>query len=621
MRKRLSKKGLFPLMFTAGILAFASCTGVDDNYDLGDLDATIGIGGDGITLPTSSTDSIMLSDVLDLSDNGDVKTLPNGDYVFQMAGNDIESAHPEVAKVSLNPMGEVSCIFKFNLQSSAKGAAKQKRISGHIDETSTLQEMLAYTGHSDVVESLSSVVLDPTAIKVKLDLSGVESVISTISKLTLNLPDYFDLTASDVTASQSVGIQVAKDNGATSVTLSNVSTASPLTLTLNVKRLDFTQVSSGSQYGSLKIDKANNHLITLNGKYNVAIQADWSVTDATSVSDLSIISKVTAETMVINKATGKINPDIDFEIGETRVNGIPDFLSDGNVVADLDNPQIRFTITNDMDVAAKIGGTVDGKQTKIVSSKNGGVLASVNLPEIDIKAGTPSNPATTTICICRDKSKLTDSYDEVREIPELSSLIKTIPDVINVENINARADNTRESTVEFGRRYTVAPSYEVYAPIAFGEEGHIVYKDTLNDWSTDLEDVTPFIDKNDPSKNTSVELSADIVSRIPAYLTLSIQPIDKDGKAISSSIIKVTNPETVVASDGKTLATSTIAAKMTLMTENALDVLDGVILTIDGSASGKGGKVTGVTLNSKTQKMKVENIKLKLIGKVVSDLN
>lgn len=190
-----------------------------------------------------------------------------------------------------------------------------------------------------------------------------------------------------------------------------------------------------------------------------------------------------------------------------------------------------------------------------------------------------------------------------------------------MENINARADNNRESTFKFGHKYTVAPSYEVYAPIAFGEEGCIVYKDTLNGWSVIMDDVTPFIDKNDPSKNTSVELSADIVSRIPAYLTLNIQPVDKNGKAISSDVIKVTNPETVTASDGKKLVTSPVAAKMTLMTSDALDVLDGVILTIKGSASGSNGNVTGVTLNSKTQKMKVENLKLKLIGKVVSDLN
>lgn len=620
MKKRLSKKGFFPLMFTAGMLAIASCAGVDDNYDLGDLDATIGIGGDGISLPTSSTDSIMLSDVLDLSENGDVKTLENGDYVFQMAGKHVTSAHPEVAKVSLNPMAEITNQFRFNISSSAKGTTKAKRVSGHIDETTNLQQMFVFTGHSDVVESLSSIELDPTTISIKLDFSGVESVMPTISQLKLSLPGYLDLSSDDVTSNQSVGIQVSKEKESTSVALSNVSTASTLALTLNLKRIDFTQTTSSSQYGSLSIDK-NAHLITLNGKYNVSIQADWSVDDISSIGNLYLISQVKGETMVIKEATGQFNPDIDFEIGETSVNGIPDFLSDGNVVADLDNPQIRFTIKSDMDVAAKIGGTVDGKKTSIVSSKNGVVLASVDLPEITIKPGTPSNPVTTTICICRDASKLTDTYDEVREISDLSSLIKTIPDAIKVENINARADNNRVSTFVFGRRYTVAPSYEVYAPLAFGEEGCIVYKDTLNNWSVDLEDVTPFIDKNDPSKNTSVELSADIVSRIPAYLTLSIQPVDKDGKAISSNIIKVTNPETVVASDGKKLVISPVAANMTLMTEDALDVLDGVIMTISGSANGKNGAVTGVTLNAKTQKMKVENLKIKLIGKVVADLN
>ncbi len=562
----------------------------------------------------------MLSDVLDLSEDGDVKTLENGDYVFQMAGKHVTSAHPEVAKVSLNPMAEITNQFRFNISSSAKGTTKAKRVSGHIDETTNLQQMFVFTGHSDVVESLSSIELDPTTISIKLDFSGVESVMPTISQLKLSLPGYLDLSSDDVTSNQSVGIQVSKEKESTSVALSNVSTASPLALTLNLKRIDFTQTTSSSQYGSLSIDK-NAHLITLNGKYNVSIQADWSVDDISSIGNLYLISQVKGETMVIKEATGQFNPDIDFEIGETSVNGIPDFLSDGNVVADLDNPQIRFTIKSDMDVAAKIGGTVDGKKTSIVSSKNGVVLASVDLPEITIKPGTPSNPVTTTICICRDASKLTDTYDEVHEISDLSSLIKTIPDAIKVENINARADNNRVSTFVFGRRYTVAPSYEVYAPLAFGEEGCIVYKDTLNNWSVDLEDVTPFIDKNDPSKNTSVELSADIVSRIPAYLTLSIQPVDKDGKAISSNIIKVTNPETVVASDGKKLVTSPVAANMTLMTEDALDVLDGVIMTISGSANGKNGAVTGVTLNAKTQKMKVENLKIKLIGKVVADLN
>ncbi len=611
------KKRMFPVVLAAGLLTLAGC-GVED-YDLKDLDLTIGIGGDEISIPVSSTDSIMLSDVLDLDDDGDVKTLPNGDYVFQMAGKDVESAHPKVNKIELESAYEFVSDFRFNLSADAKGNLRGMRISGNIDETTGLEDMINYEGSSDAVESVTSVELVPTDISLKLSFAGIRSAVSSIRQLTLFVPEYLDISQSDITASPSVNIKLGKGNGCRSIILSNLSTASDLTLHLNVKRLDFTDVTAGSKYGDLVIDSKHN--ITLTGKYNMALQADWSLDAASLSSDLYIRSTVSAKQMVISQATGTLTPDIDFEIGQTQITGIPDFLSDGNVVVDLDNPQIRFSVVNDMDVAAKIGGSVDGKQTRIVAIKDGHEIASVDMPEINIKNGSPTTPVTTTICICRNAAKVSGDYDEIEEIPSLSTLIKTIPDAIRVDNINPRADNSRQSTLEFGRVYTVTPSYEVYAPLAFGEEGRIVYKDTLDGWNSDLEDIKPYIDSKDASKNTGVALETDIVSRIPAYLTLSIQPIDKEGKPLGSDVVKVENPGTVAASDGKTLAKTSVTAHMTLMTEDALERLDGIVMTVVGSAKGDDGVVTGVTLNSKTQKMKVENFRLKLVGKVISDLN
>ena len=617
MRKAFTKKGVFPLVLATGLLTLAGC--VVEDYDLGDLDLTVGIGGDEISIPVSSTDSIMLSDVLDLDENGDVKVLSNGDYVFQMAGNDVECAHPEVDRIELEQAYELVSDFRFSLSAGTKGNRKGLRISGNIDETTGLEDMISYEGSSDAVESVTSVELLPTEVALKLSFDGIRSAVSSIKRLTLFIPEYFDISADDITPNRQVDIKLGKANGCRSIALSNVSTSSDLTLRLNVRRLDFTDVTAGSKYGSLVIDSKHN--ITLTGKYNVAMQADWSVDAASLSGDLYIRSTVSATQMVIKQATGTLNPDIDFEIGQAQISGIPDFLSDGNVVADLDNPQILFTVENDMDVAAKIGGSVNGKQSRIVAIKDGREIASVDLPEINIRNGSPAVPVTTAICICRNAAKVSGDYDEIEEIPNLSTLIKTIPDAIRVENINPRADNSRQSTLEFGRVYTVTPSYEVYAPLAFGEEGRIVYKDTLDGWHSDLEDIKPYIDSKDASKNTSVALEADIVSRIPAYLTLTIQPIDKNGKPLGSDIIKVENPETVDASDGKTLTKTSLTARMTLMTEDALERLDGIVMTVDGSASGQDGVVTGVALNSKTQKMKVENIKAKLIGKVISDLN
>ena len=617
MRKVFQKKGMFPVLLATGLLTLAGC--MNDDYDLGDVDMTVGIGGGVITIPVSSTDSITLSDVLDLTEGGDVKIMSNGDYVFQMAGKNVSAAHPKVDKVKLESHYEKTADFHFTLSSTSKGVGKGKRASGHIDETTDPQEMIHYEGHSDEVDAVSTVELATTAINVNISFEKVRSVISSIEQMTLTIPGYLDISESDITVNEDLKLHLAKEDDGKSITLYNVPTSQNLVLRLNVKRLDFTVVAADSRYGSLVIDA--NHDITLTGKYNVAIQADWSADATTVVDDLSITSVVSSDHMVITEATGVINPDINVVIGETTVSGVPDFLSDGSVVADLDNPQIRITIKNDMGVAAKIGGLHNGKQTRIVAMKDGLEIASVDIPEINIFKGSPEAPVTTSICICRDAAKTAGTFDEVKEIPELSTLIRTIPDVIRMDNVNARADNTQSATLLFGHTYNVEPSYEVYAPIALGDEGRIVYKDTLDNWNTDMEDISPYIDKNDPSKNTAVELAADIVSRIPAYLTLGIQPIDKDGKPLSNSVISVTNPETVVASDGKTLTTTSLTARMTLMSEDALERLDGVILTVEGSASGKNGSVTGVTLNSKTQKMKVENIKVTLVGKVVSDLN
>ena len=616
MRKVFQKKGMFPVLLATGLLTLAGCT--NDDYDLGDVDMTVGIGGDEIGIPVSSTDSIMLSDVLDLTEGGDVKIMSNGDYVFQMAGKNVAAAHPTVDKVKLESHYEKTVDFHFILSSSAKGA-RAISASGHIDETTDPQEMIHYEGHSDEVESISSVELAPTDITLNISFGNVHSVISTIERMKLTIPGYLDISDGDITTNQSVKTHVAKETDGRSITLENVSTAQNLVMKLNVKRLDFTGVVADSRYGSLVIDA--DHNITLTGKYNVAIAADWSADSDNLPSDPKITSTVSSDHMIINKATGVINPDINVVIGETAVSGVPDFLTDGTVVADLDNPQIRITIKNDMDVAAKIGGVHNGKQTRIVAMKDGREIASVDLPEINILRGSPEAPVTTSICICRNAAKAVGTFDEIKEIPELSTLIKTIPDAIRVDNVNARADTSQPSTLLFGHTYNVEPNYEVYAPIALGADGRIVYKDTLDNWNSELEDISPYIDKNDQEKNTAVEVSADIASRIPAYLTLSIQPIDTDGKPISDSVIRVTNPATVAASDGKTLATTSVTARMTLMTDDALERLDGIVMTIEGSASNGSETVTGVTLNSKTQKMKVDNIKLKLVGKVVSDLN
>lgn len=82
MRKRTFSSKLFLLLGTAAILGFSACT--DNDYDFNEIDSTIGIGGDGLEIPSMSTEIIPLKDVLELEENGSViEDELTGDYVFR----------------------------------------------------------------------------------------------------------------------------------------------------------------------------------------------------------------------------------------------------------------------------------------------------------------------------------------------------------------------------------------------------------------------------------------------------------------------------------------------------------------------------------------------------------
>ena len=91
MRITIHKKrtALIPLM--VGVLALAGCT--NDDYDFNEVDSTLGIGSGELTLPVSSTDFILLDDVLDIDDTECVILDENKNYVFHRDGAAVQ---PEV---------------------------------------------------------------------------------------------------------------------------------------------------------------------------------------------------------------------------------------------------------------------------------------------------------------------------------------------------------------------------------------------------------------------------------------------------------------------------------------------------------------------------------------------
>lgn len=580
-------------LLVAGFLTLTGCT--NNDYDLNNVDATMGFGSESLVIPNSSTKDIQLKDVLDLKEGGCVVTDAAGNYLFQLAGGDVEAAYPNISPIIL----DVTNVFDgiISLSSTASTGAKARRAPGsslHI--ASPKVRMFEYHGNDKAVKSLNEAEIDETTtnnISIKLDFSNISAAVSNIESATLTLPAYL-----------SISQPISSDNGVptlngSKVTITDISTARPLELSLTTQKLDFT---NQNDHGSLSI---NNGAIDLTGYFSIALQCN--VTGAMP-DNPTIKAKIDVadRTIKMRSATGIFDPTINLSsLGEVDVTGLPDFLDDDDVVADLDNPQILLTVNNNMDVAATVSATV-------ISTKEGRELARVTLPEMSVAKNGLSK-----ICICRQKtSELTQQYGEanVYAVSNLSTLINRIPDHIKIVDVNAHA-KPEVATIVFGNEYQMKPSYKVNAPLAFGENANIVYEDSFTGWNDD-------IDELDLAKGTYIEVTANVENKVPAYLTVKAYPVDAQGNKIEDKLLIEIPDEVAASTDGTTAVTTPITMKITPKVKNSLKQLDGLVFRLEGSAkSANGNKVTGISLNEKEHTLKLNDIKVKIVGKIIGDFN
>lgn len=590
-KKQMKASLLLASLLTLGF-SVTGCT--NDDYDFDQIDATMGFGSGELEIPASSTMNIPLSDILELEEGGSVKIAANGDYLFQLTGSDASSASPMISPIVLRGNS-----YSNTLTLNANSAAKGTRAAGsHLSFVSPKELMFKYNGTDAAVKSLKSAeVAGEIELKINLTLGGLSSAINKINKATLTLPGYLQISSVNGN-----GNGVPMVNGS-KITVENVSTSRNLQLTIKAKKLDFANQDA---YGKVVI--GNNGSIKMDGYFDLGIEANVT---GVPTSALSIGANVTVNDITLKSATGIFDPEINISsLGDVSVTGVPDFLSEDGVRADLDNPQIILSIKNDMDAAAKVSA-------KVISTKNGQNLATVQLPEMNI-CKTTVVPVT-KICICRHNTEeLTAQYGaaNVYEVSNLATLINQhIPDHVQITDVKTKTDLSQEMTIEFGRNYRIEPSYEIYAPLAFAEDAVIEYADDFDGWNDDLDDL-------ELSEGTYVRLTADAQNLVPATLIVEATPLGLEGTDISNLIEVNVKKGTVKASaDGVTAVNSPLEIELREKVKGGLQKLDGLSYKVKGKASHDGTTVTGINLNSEKHTLKLENIKVKLVGKVIGNFN
>lgn len=569
---------LLPCVAAAGALALTGCQ--DDNYDFDEVDMTVGIGGDGLTLPVSSTDVIKLEDVLELDGSECVVVRDNGDYVFTQEGGDAEPARPRIASIKVaQSTAPKEGVIEISAVPSTGGTGFDITAGGTAQSFSyagSLPEEVRSLSHVDVKSVLSFTVNFPTELS---------SAVSTVDRMAVTLPPYMEIDG------------VVPGAGGNTIVRENVPTDRPFSLEVTLVGLDFAKDKQVN--GRVAIE---NRQVVMEGDILVDVEATASTDNG--ISGSQIRSSMSMGDITITSATGTFTPEIYLDnLGDVEVTGVPDFLTDGRVFVDLYNPQIIITVTNDMAVGGLVTGTMR-------SFKAGSQLAEVAVPQFRV------NPSgTTTVCFCRRDEGIDHSlYDDVQTISNLSDLVHTIPDHITF-TASAHADPSEESYFEFDHDYKVQPSYSIDAPIMFDKDARIVYKDTLDGWHDDIEDF-------ELADGAYINLTATVENRVPAYLTVDVKAIDIDGNEMGDDEITVTVNKTVAAADEDgTPAETALSVDLKQVGDGALKRLDGIVFNIEAAASDGNKAVVGQTLNAKKHSLVAKDIRVKLVGKIIGDFN
>ena len=599
--KKLFKHYRLPVLTALGSsLLLLGCTNSD--YDFDKVDYTLGFGGDELVLPgNNSTKEILLDDLLDISSSDLITTDDNGDYkLFKEPDNPINPVKVNVDPITIKGKSETGLSFNIILpeipailQGKTVGLPCSEYDGMPIDPAVDIPEvsgeisLLEYEFDADpAIKSLDHVVIGENGegVNLTLDLS-IPTAINKLSSMKIDLPDMFEMTC-------------------TTSSLKNY-----FNTTGNVLELENYEVPvdghlqvvfNVTQINVQTIDK-NNYVKLENGKFmlktNVSLSLKISEITIPSENTLTVSGEAHFNDIYITAACGIFDPKIDLDdVGTVEINSLPNFLTEEEVVADIDNPMIWLTLKSTMPLAGTINAqlTSDTHPTPIV------------LDPIYVAASQDGiTPAYTRVVICRQQPKGLTGYTAMI-VPNLSELIVKLKEPMEIKfTVNSAKAVLETATVKLGQDYELAPEYRFECPLAFGDKAVIVYSDIEDDWHKD-------IDKLNLANGAYVHMTGTAVSKIPADMELILSPLDVNGNKLNAVNVDLIKKD--VAGTKDAAKESPIEAKIS----GDISKLDGVELKLKA----KGNEaLRGVTLNKTTQTLKLNDLRVKLVGKITYDAN
>lgn len=561
---------------------------VDNKYDLDkDIDMTVNVGGEHLTIPAGSSDTAYLSKIIEVEE-GDILQPDAATRVYHLTKKDDINVEPTTVKevtidettTNLSSTEIVNATSSSNVEVSApvttSGDFEAK--SNNIDEA--LKELGALYAKT------------PVDLNLKIDFTNTGDLSFTkvkANKLKIVFPDYIVFKAEEGIQGHELILdgQVLSEDG------------SSYSRTLKVEGYEFSK-NPGS--GEKPVDGT----LTIVGE--ISMEGDVITSGISGSGTLSLVPTAVLGEMTINSVNGVIQPNIKAETTNIELNDLPDFLKDEETRLDITNPVILLIANNPLETPVEVDAV-------LTPMKNN---TQIEGKKVEIGSGYDKDPVKLTpgdnvIALSRTGESSLEGVTANVKVEDMNNLLETIPDDIEVD-LKPVVRYEEYYTAELGIAYEMPSSYEVDVPLSFEQGLNIVYNDSIQDLNKDLND----LDKVG-LKNMKVILSVD--NTIPLKLQLKAENVQiKDVYGNELSAVKKTIEEdkqyVAESTDGEKPATSELVLSLTSDDTAFLSKIDRICFKITAVP----GSATGVPLKD-TQWLKVTSIKLSVPGGVNVDLN
>lgn len=509
------------LRLSAGTLAAIALTAcVDDKYDLSDIDTTVQVEVNDLTLPVN-IDPFTMSSIFDIDENDPDATVKVVDGIYAIVrSGEFSSSQIRIAPITLNShvSTSVSATINTNVSGNVPGGIDLS-IPLAIDEVS-----VSYASDNIPVEIVS---IDRIGGDFRVDfILSFPELDGRLRRLSLRDLD-IDFPKG-LTGTISAGTY-DPENGR--VHIDRIDLTSPrLTLSLVCSALDFKKI--GGTFS------ASSHSASIATKLEVKSgRLCFNTSDFTGNVPSAITFSATGQLSDINVRTfsGTINYDIDgVNISPVTLSDLPDVLRQKDTRINIINPQIYLNVSNPLSpygLQAQTGFNI----LSVFRDDNGTVTGKTEHALDAPGYFTISKAANSNYCLSPlGPTNVPSGFNPATQVDfsSLSSVLEGngLPSELDITLVSPKVANQKVSNLPIGSDLgIVSGRYEFVAPLSFGEGSQVIYTDTESGWND--EDV-------DAITIRSLSVSTTVSSQLPIDVNFTGYPIDVNGRRINNVSIE-----------------------------------------------------------------------------------